>query len=105
MYRFTKILTIVLVALLASVTVNAKTQYGFKFSSKFLAGTNRQVTPAEMIKGAPTADGAVTVKLLKGTADKDIGTDGTEPVMYPGNIFEIKANDPKYVITQVIIGV
>lgn len=69
MYRFTKILTIVLVALLASVTVNAKTQYGFKFSSKFLAGTNRQVTPAEMIKGAPTADGAVTVKLLKGTAD------------------------------------
>lgn len=105
MYRFTKILTIVLVALLASVTVNAKTQYGFKFSSKFLAGTNRQVTPTEMINGAATADGAVTVKLLKGTADKDIGTDGTEPVMYPGNIFEIKANDPKYVITQVIIRV
>lgn len=105
MYRFTKILTIVLIALLASVTVNAKTQYGFKFSNKYLSGTNRQVTPAEMIKGASTADRAVTVKLLKGTADKDIGTDGTEPVMYPGNIFEIKANDPKYVITQVIIAV
>lgn len=105
MYRFTKILTIVLIALLASVTVNAKTQYGFKFSNKYLSGTNRQVTATDMVNGATTADGAITVKVLKDTADKDIEQSGSSPVMYPGNIFEVKANDPKYVITQVIIGI